>query len=268
MALMSAVVTALYGINLSQLDLSRQYVQDSREADVGFAASAAREFYLANGRYPVDTDELLASDEGLILRHTGKAILPFQYTLVENIDDGFFRFDRLGIFAERVDDPTIPANYLLAAENECGTTDFSDAGSFCFDPSVSASILEDRIYPSRRLARTRAFLTRTLGDFIVGFNFIGRTPRYRSDLSEMASGETDTLANIVGFVGTAATCANQSFSFEFVLLGCDDLFAVNTGTPVSYLYIDATNFVLISDTGNTDSAGAAIQTGVEFLLNL
>lgn len=267
LSLLSAIGTIIYGVNQEQIELTRQLRDSERAALVEKTSSAVRDFYSDFNRYPVDLQELIDEEYGLFLNHTGFIELPVSYAIEQDINDGLYIFDRVAVYATRLADDTPPADYLLGAQNACGNTDFDDPASFCMANNLYADSFDNRREPSYRLELTRERLTRTLGDFIVGFNFNQESPALLPLTgTRMGDGDAEELVDIVGFPGTPANCNNQKFRFDGVTLDCDDLFAPMTGAPIVYYKITEENFALISETGNTDNLGNPVLTGVEFLV--
>lgn len=175
------------------------------------------------------------------------------YLAVYPMNDGANTYKRVIVYNPPFDGSIDPADYLLAANNACGTTNASQPGNWCGNPKGSYWMTDTLSRISSEVARERAQQQHTLNKFakVYSLNQIYPNPGSGNGsavtLISLLSGYTMTAATCTG-VWTAtvipASCKDNSASgamactkqWQTIPFTCDDLYTI-WGTPRVYNYV-------------------------------
>lgn len=219
--------------------------------DVEDAASLVRLHQDVIGRLPMTVAELTAFSKS-IGQSFDESRVGFQY--VPTVIGSLVRYERVILFVQKRGFATTESSFLAA--NTCGAGVTDDAG-FCAPSGAFYSVIDTnaRILSSIRainfrINETYYKVTQTYDGRGVGF------PNRRENGVLIPANTSVTLANFVGYTGTAANCRG-TFKFSVMFLNCSDLFD-NLGNPVIYHYRNPREIYLAVQTPFRDAAGNII----------
>ena len=223
--------------------------------EVERAHDAVSEFRQRTGALPDDLDAVL-----LLLTNETEFDGRVRYAITRGVDGGPWRFDRAVVWANNFDTPIADATYL--AGNDCGADAFAPAENWCAPAALRRFRLETRDTISKQLLRARTSIIETMSKisfYVPSFNTL---PNMLNDGTPMTANTTYILADLVGYVGTAANCAG-TFRFLDIALDCGDLFPPPFGAPLSYEFITDENVALLLETPILRNGGLNIIIGHE-----
>lgn len=221
---MSSYTTEVGSVNVRAYE--RNLYQQARAIGVG-----VRDHLQQTGEFPTSLAALGALPgyeyvDGLVDENVG-------YALVTGLQGSEWEYDRAVVFVQDPINALNDADYLL--NNTCGT-DVTDSSGFCGDENSWYVVLETRQQQMGLFTEVGLALEDT--SYRLARAFDGSMPTTRDDGTELASGDSDLLADIVGYLGTVNGCTG-AFMFEEAVLTCGDLFSPE-GTPVGYFFVSAT----------------------------
>lgn len=178
----------------------------------------------------------------------------FKFQSATLLNDSAWLFGRAAIWFESPHDAVGDSNYLLAANNSCGTGAFNSGGSWCGRKQSLWSKLETKNNYSLQLFGEQQRLTRTMRKFY---------QRYNKDqtFSSLGNGQGQTLAALAGYGGAAAACSGVFVYYE-IPLGCEDMFNY-WGIPVVLNRVSDNHVVLVSRTLVASASGQQIRLAEE-----
>lgn len=200
----------------------------TREAEVaieqiGFA-------YWREGEYPEtlsDAQDLVPGAPELDTR--------VRYAIARDLVGGGWTFDRRMVWvidpSSRIND----ANYLL--NNQCGANSFDASDQWCPGPALLVNSKNDYESASRNIESARRGVLRTLKKFSALHMANQEFPNASADTGVISAGEHQTLAQLVGYVGTAEDCTTP-IAYEGIPIECEDMYSPVSGEEVRYHYFD------------------------------
>lgn len=228
-----------------------------REITTKELASAIDAAYAESGLYPTSLTALASRPGYEYLKNTAR---PFQSMAVAtNITDSDFKFNRATVFSQDpYDHPLTDTNYLAAANNTCGTTDFSTSTTWCGSKHSLWWKHETREIIPANLARERNRQRRLLNKFTSWYNTGDNT--YPNPSAAAAT----LTALVTGFTQSATTCTGI-YTWHGIPIDCTDLYSI-WGTPTVYNYLSATHIVLLTKTPYTKADGTTLYISTEIAL--
>lgn len=163
------------------------------------------------------------------------------YLAVYAMNDGTNNYSRVIVYTPPIDGSISATNYLLAANNACGTTDASAAGNWCGHPKGNYWIINTNARISGETSKERLQQQETLRKFASYFNANGNFPDAGG-----GNGSAGTFANLItGYNQTATTCAG-TWQWNGIPLACNDIYTI-WGTPRTYNYLDNKHIAIYSE---------------------
>lgn len=219
-------------------------------------AEAISEQYADNPAGGLLTPAVISATPGYEYLNSYRPSL-FQSASAAGINDTAWRFQRLGMWFQLPYGYVEEADYLLAANNECGVGDFNVSTSWCGRPESFWLKLESRNSNSMMLLSEKQRLFRTMSKFYRRYSFDRK-------FSSVAYGGYATLASLAGYVGTASACAGVRV-YEGIPLTCDDMFNA-WGIPITLNSISKNRMALVNRTGVITSNGQPVRLAEEAVL--
>lgn len=259
--------TTLLFIAGKQEELNTAYDIQAREDSIYQLASATNSYYLEIGTYPASFTALAATSGYEHLRNTSR---PHQYlATATNIDDGVFKFNRISVFTQDpYGRPLTSANYLLAANNTCGTGTFAAGADWCGSETTQWWKHETRDNIQSELALERKRLRRVLEKFNAWYNGDASVSTISGIWGNnypdpgAASAKLSTLVS--GFTQTATTCTGI-YTYSGIPIDCTDLYSI-WGTPTVYNYLSSSRVALLTKSPYTKSDGTPLYVSTEVSL--
>ncbi len=220
-------------------------------AAVSDTARVATLFYSLRNRYPSTKQELqdFARSIGEKLSHA-----EIQYVYVPVVVGAQYQYPRAIIYLQNprriVDDSD------FQALNLCGTG-LDDDDGYCAPNEARYTVLDASGLIQNQLRTMNFRMNETF--FKLTQSYDGRNggfPRVKNDGTTMPLDSSVTLANFVGYAGTAVACSG-TFRFSTMPLNCSDLFD-DYGNPVTYYYKNGREVSLLVKTSFKDGAGNQI----------
>lgn len=178
----------------------------------------------------------------------------FQFQATNALNDGVWRFNRAAIWFESPHDSVGNAQYISAANNTCGAGALTVAGSWCGRSQSIWGKLESKGNHSVLLLAEKQRLYRTIGKFYQRFSKDG-------SFVPLANGQVRTLAQLVGYTGSAASCSGN-FVYNEIPLGCDDLFNY-WGLPIALNKVSDLHIALVNRTQIIGASGQVLRIAEE-----
>lgn len=178
----------------------------------------------------------------------------FQFQVANTLNDGVWRFNRAAMWFESPTGFVGNTQYIAAANNTCGVGGLTAAGSWCGRTQSIWGKLETKGSHSVLLLAEKQRLYRTISKFYQRFNKDGT-------FVPLANGQVRTLAQLVGYAGTAANCSGI-FTYNEIPLGCDDLFNY-WGIPIALNKISNLHIALVNRTQIVGASGQVVRIAEE-----
>ena len=177
-----------------------------------------------------------------------------KFLYIPTVNGSLYRYDRVILYVQN------PKEVLLESEfeslNTCGTGLNDDAG-YCAPLGAKYTVL-DASNHYQNLIRTINFRMNE-AFYKISQSYDGRTvgfPRRKADGGDMPLNSTVTLAEFVGFSGSASTCSGN-FQFGRMFINCADMYD-DLGNPILYYYKNSREIFLIARTNIRDASGNLI----------
>lgn len=238
-----ALLTVVTSLSLGVSDRLEQLVITKRENEykrvlMEFAAGIER-FAAVNYRYPTSLGELTGSAG---FEHLSSLLdTRIGYSVAEFTGNGF-TYQKAVVWHKRnnrfLDDADVLEN------NQIGATNFDEDGDYQPPADVYWYIENSLNLISYTKQQVLFGLDETAQRLVYGNN---RLP-IDSATGELAVGDVVTLADAVGYAGSAVSCSGV-FTFDGAPLTCSDLFYTD-GTPVTYQLLSDVQAAIVVESAN------------------
>lgn len=218
--------------------------------------SAIRSRYLENPAGGLLTPAALEAVPGYEYLNSYKAEL-FQTGTATNLNDTVWRYSRFAIYIQKNSSIIDPADYLLAANNTCGSGDFSVSASWCGSDDSLWLKYETRNENTALILAEKQRLVRVVSLFYRRFSADRK-------FTSLAVGSYTTLAALTGYAGSSAGCSGV-LVYQGIPFTCDDLFNA-WGIPVVINQVSLKRIALVNRTGVINSNGQPIRLAEEAIL--
>jgi len=257
--LLGTMVSTVSGTYNNLVDMYKSRTQYMRATAM---SEALEQFYTENGAFPASI-ATLGTASGF--QQTRSLTDSWQgYGVSPAISDGTWQFTRM-VFLSNDLSKGIDATAYLSA-NSCGAGGYATASSWCGSATGKWFRRETRENFTNQMGTQRVRMGRLLqklGDF---YNTYGKFPEKDSG-GNFATNDIRTIASLVGFGGTAATCSGTFVYSLTASLGvpvdCGDMYDL-WGQPVGYQFISTKHIVLVSEPPIFNASGNRVVIAADF----
>lgn len=240
MSVLATSIMALFGTIATQNLMQRDLIApQNMKADIAIAGAAVDRYYLANNNYPASLSALAATPGYAYINRIAASPNVYGYRVATGISDGTNTFARAAVFQLNTNVGETSASYT-SGTNTCGSGSFDTAESWCGSKTTPWVRYESRTV---LIGQTGAHYERIYKIYEkISVLYPTSNPGYPA-----MNPTTDTLANLVGYAGSAASCNGTFRLWAGVELDCADLFSP-WGTPV-YLIRNSDSNITIGASG-------------------
>lgn len=225
MSVLATSIMALMGTIATQnLMLRDQIAQQNMQADIAIAGAAVEQYHRANNNYPASLSALASTPGYEYINRFANSPSIYGYRVATGISDGANTFARAAVFQLNTKIGETSASYA-SGTNTCGSGSFDTAESWCGAKALPWVRYESRTVFIGQVADHYARIYK-INDKISVMYSPTKNPIYPA-----MNPTSDTLANLVGYAGSAASCSGTFRLWGGVELDCGDLFSP-WGTPV------------------------------------
>lgn len=240
--------------------LFQAYQSKTRQLQMIRTAEELTRYEMERGAYPATLAALASTSgfhqvSGLINNWQGYGVSPA-------IVDSNWTFKRSVLFTNDPTTGTTGAAYLAA--NACGTGGYSTALSWCGSKTSFWFRQESRNNFNERIVSERARMNRLSQKFANYYNGFATYPISDASNVAFAAGSIASLADLVGYAGTAANC-NGQYQYKGIPIDCGDMFN-SWGMKVGYQFESASHIILVSETPIVNASGVTVIVAIDLVV--
>lgn len=256
MIVLFAIIFGIATLSLSSIINDLQVVIDARVerrsvSQVEDAARLAKLHLAIYNRYPSSEAALISFAQSIGERINTDTL---NYVYVPTVNGTQYQYERVIIYVQNRKEVLIQSEF--ESLNTCGTGLNDDRG-YCAPLGAKYTVL-DSSWHYQNVLRTINFRMNE-SFFKIAQSYDGRTvgfPRTKSNGVDMPIDSSVTIAEFVGYTGSAQNCTG-TFQFSRMFLNCSDLFD-ELGNPIIYFYKNSREIFLIAQTSIRDQSGQLI----------
>lgn len=262
LALVVIVLAGLLLVQMSQDEMDyaalESYVRAKyQRAHMIAIAEGLESYYQERGTFPSSLQALASTSGYQELRNAIE--LNMGYASSGGLNDGTWRFTRTVAYLVPQGSKQTVASY--ANTNYCGTGPITTALSWCGDQNSLYFRRETRDTVNEELTTQQVRLNRLQQKFARYFNANQRYPDKDVANNSLASSSVTSVAELVGFAGTAATCFG-TFQYMGIPIDCGDIFD-RWGNRVGYQFESSAHVIFVSESPFINASGEQVVVAVD-----